>query len=440
MGLKERNNIQLQTEHYKTIWCFYAIAMIGCWLLTGHFAFGYSGLFAINDTISGFLLIIFSFLSISYKRLWAPWACAIVAIWIQFAPLLFWTHSAVIYANDTLTGALALALAILVPGMPGKLPDYGPSIPPGWSYNPSSWPQRVPIVILAMIGLFISRYLSAYQLGFIDSVWDPFFPNGTLDVITSTISKDFPVSDAGLGAFAYTLEVLLALKGDERRWRTMPWMALLFCILVVPLSLVSIILIILQPVAVGHWCTLCLFTAFCMMVMMAFAIDEMVAVLQLLSQGRKQFWSLFWNGIETIGREDTRTPLMDESWKKIFPAMAWGLNVPINLLLSALLGLWLMVAPWIFDLSTFLADGDHIVGALVIVTSVISMAEVVRRARHLNFIFGAYIILSTIDYFFEPAHLLSVFNHVVVGGFLILLSFPRGKISESYGAWNRFVR
>lgn len=440
MGLRERNNILLQTEHYKTLWCSYANVLIGCWLLTGHYAFGYSGLFAINDVVSGALLILFSFLSISYKRLWAPSACALVALWLQFSPILLWANLPAIYINETLTGAIVLAFSILIPGIPGKLPDYGPSIPPGWSYNPSSWPQRIPIVVLGMIGWFISRYLAAFQLGFIDTVWSPFFPYGTLDVITSTISQDFPISDAGLGSFAYTLEVLLALKGDERRWRTMPWMVLLFGLLVVPLSLTTIILIILQPLVVEHWCSLCLFTAFCMMFMIAFAIDEVVAVLQLLSQGRKQFWSLFWKGIENIGREDTRTPLMDESWKKIFPAMAWGVNMPIHLLLSALLGFWLMFTPWVFDLTKFLSDSDHVVGALTIIISVISMAEVIRWARRLNLFFGAYIILSTIDYFFSPVRLLSVFNHVVVGSFLILLSFPRGKVKESYGAWNRFVR
>lgn len=44
----------------------------------------------------------------------------------------------------------------------------GPDIPPGWNYTPSSWLQRLPIAALAVFGIFISRYLTAYQLGHID--------------------------------------------------------------------------------------------------------------------------------------------------------------------------------------------------------------------------------------------------------------------------------
>ncbi len=83
----------------------------------------------------------------------------------------------------------------------------GPEIPPGWSYNPSAWTQRLPIIFLALVGLLIARYLSAYQLGQIDSVWEPFFPglpddpakNGTEAVITSSVSEAFPLQDAALG-------------------------------------------------------------------------------------------------------------------------------------------------------------------------------------------------------------------------------------------------
>jgi hypothetical protein len=48
-------------------------------------------------------------------------------------------------------------------------------------------------------------------------------------------------------------------------WRTMPWMVTFFFILVVLLGIKSIVLVILQPVAVGHWCTLCLVTALIML-------------------------------------------------------------------------------------------------------------------------------------------------------------------------------
>src|SRR3546814_5550453 len=71
----------------------------------------------------------------------------------------------------------------------------------------------------------------------------------------------FPVSDAGLGAVVYSLEVLMGLMGDHRRWRTMPWMVAGFGILVIPLGMAQVILIMLQPIAVGTWSTLALASA-----------------------------------------------------------------------------------------------------------------------------------------------------------------------------------
>ena len=68
-------------------------------------------------------------------------------------------------------------------------------IPLGWNFSPSSYVQRVPIVTLAFVGYFVSRYLTTYQLGHVPHVWDPLFAgtspdrNGTESVITSALSR-----------------------------------------------------------------------------------------------------------------------------------------------------------------------------------------------------------------------------------------------------------
>jgi len=69
-------------------------------------------------------------------------------------------------------------------------------------------------------------------------------------VPTSTVSKSFPVSDADLGSVISVVELLM---GEPRRWRRMPWMVELFSLLVMSLSSVSVLLIMVQPVAVGAW-------------------------------------------------------------------------------------------------------------------------------------------------------------------------------------------
>src|SRR5690606_40643750 len=107
------------------------------------------------------------------------------------------------------------------------------------------------------VGLLISRYLTAYQLGHIDGVWEPFFAggpspkNGTEEIITSWASEAWPVPDAGVGALTYMLEILTGLLGSARRWRTMPWVVVLFGVMIVPLGVVSITFIVIQPILLG---------------------------------------------------------------------------------------------------------------------------------------------------------------------------------------------
>lgn len=128
----------------------------------------------------------------------------------------------------------------------------GPDTPPGWSCNPSSWTQRWILIVLGFAGMMVSRYLAAYQMGYVAIPWEPFFGEGSRRVLDSAMSKSFPVSDAGLGAFAYTFEFLMGFMGGKARWRTMPWMVALFGILGIPLGLTHISLVAFQPVVVGY--------------------------------------------------------------------------------------------------------------------------------------------------------------------------------------------
>jgi uncharacterized membrane protein len=295
-----------QMEHMQPPWPHFANMTLGLWLITSAFALGYrSTALQVSDVASGTLVILFAALSLSRRpfwKFWAPWANSLIGLWLLFAPLVFWAPTAAAYANDTLIGALVVVFAILAPGMPmapRMSMEPGPEVPPGWSYNPSSWPQRAPIIALALVGFFLSRQMTAFQLGHVASLTDPFFGIGTERVLTSDVSRAFPIPDAGLGAVAYMIEFLMGFMGDKRRWRTMPWMVTFFGILVVPLGVVSITLIILQPLAVGAWCTPCLIAAAGMLVMIPLTLDEVVAMCQFLVQARREgqpFWRTFWLG------------------------------------------------------------------------------------------------------------------------------------------------
>jgi hypothetical protein len=221
---------------------------------------------AISDVASGALLIVFATIALSWRAGWARWGAAAIGFWLLFAPLLFWTPDAAIYLNDTLVGILVIAFAVALPPEPGVSPvaaTTGPDIPPGWSYNPSAWTQRLPIIALALVGLYVSRYLAGSQLEHLDGVWEPFFAgsledpqNGTEEIITSWAAEAWPISDGGLGAITYLLEILTGIIGLRARWRTMPWLVVIFGLLIVPLSVTSISFIIIQPILLGTWSTL----------------------------------------------------------------------------------------------------------------------------------------------------------------------------------------
>ncbi|ELR69955.1 hypothetical protein C900_04478 [Fulvivirga imtechensis AK7] len=175
-------------------------------------------------------------------------------------------------------------------------------IPPGWDYNPSSWDQRIPIVVLAAVGMFIALYLGIYQLDIITTVWEPFFGDGSTTILNSKISHILPIPDALLGAFSYFLDVAAGIIGGTRRWRTMPWMVIVFGLAVGPLGIVSIMLVVFQPVLFDAWCTLCLASAVISITMIGPAMDEMLASLQYMQRVKHSgcsMWKAFW-GVEDV--------------------------------------------------------------------------------------------------------------------------------------------
>lgn len=421
---------------------FFATIILGLWLITSPFALGYeSAALTWSDIVSGALIIAFATVTLTRGSVWAPWAGSLVGVWLLFAPLVFEAPTAAAFANDTLAGALVISFVLLMPGMPGSMRMLpGPDRPPGWSYNPSTWSQRAPIIALALVGFFLSRQMAAYQLGYTDIVWEPFFDPGTRAVLDSEVSRAFPVSDAGLGAVAYMVEMLMGFMGDRRRWRTMPWMVTFFGILVVPLGIVSITLIILQPVAVGNWCTPCLVTALAMLIMIALTLDEVVAMGIFFVRARREgqsLWRVFWMGGTLAGGDPEDRPTRPDQVSA--KAMVWGVALPWNLLVSVALGLWLMLSSAVFGIEgTAAAHSNHIVGALVVTVAMISLADVGRAARFINVLLGAWFIVT--PWLLNGGTTAVTLNDVVVGVALILLSLPRGPVGERYGAWNRYIR
>lgn len=444
-ALRDAHEYQRRKEHRNFLWAHFLTIGLGTWLLTSPPILAYeSTALVVSDIVCGVLVMLFGYLSLSWKYAWARAVNAVIGLYLLFAPLIFYAPTAAAYLNDTLVGALILGFSLLSRppvGVSAVAAQTGPDVPPGWGYSPSSWTQRLPIIVLAFVGLYISRYLAAFQLGHTEAAWDPFFGDGTERIITSDLSESWPVSDAGVGALTYMLEILTGLIGDRRRWRTMPWLVILFGIMIVPLGAVSIFFIIIQPITIGTWCSLCLVAALAMLVQIPYSLDELLATGQMLIDRKRKGRSLlltFFQG-DTMdsgdeeGAEDFERPA-SAVWKDMWGG---GVNLPWNLVASALIGIWLMCTRLVFGTEPPMAHADHLLGALVVTVSITAFAEIARPARFLNALIGACLLAT--PWMFDGGSALADWGSVAAGVALILLSLPRGRIKGHYGSWDRYL-
>ncbi|HEU5285339.1 MAG TPA: NAD-dependent epimerase/dehydratase family protein [Sphingomicrobium sp.] len=441
----------LVRQHRSSRWAHLANIFLGTWLALQPPLIGVEeDWLATSEVMLGLATILFAALSLSWRLRAARWATAGVGALVMAVPFLFWTENAAAYLSDTLVGGLIFAFAV------GTRPDVGPSPlaatagpvrPPGWSYNPSAWSQRLPIILLAVVGLEISRYLAAYQLGHVETVWEPFFAgspadprNGTEEIITSHVSEAWPVSDAAVGGYTYALEILTGIVGSRARWRTMPWLVLLFGLMIAPLGVTSIFFIIIQPILIGTWSTLALIAAAAMLIQIPYSLDELLATLQFLRRRVKagRSWlRVFLFGDTDEGRDEASPDEFGQGPGR-FVADMWsgGVNLPWNLALAAGVGLWLMFTRLTLGADGSMADADHLIGSLALTVISLAAAEVARPLRFLLVPLGAALLVT--PFLFEASGAQRIAS-LLCGIALMALSLRRGRIRARYGAWQSWI-
>lgn len=450
--LRARHEQWRRGAHGDTRWAHFVNMALGCWILVQPVIVEVEepALFW-SEIALGTTLILFSALSLSWRLAWARWASAAVAAGIMAVPFLFWTTNPAAFLSDTLIGAFAFGLAVGTRPEPGPsvvAAMTGPDIPPGWSYNPSAWTQRLPIIFLALVGLLVARYLTAYQLGQIDGVWDPFFPglpgdpakNGTETVITSSVSEAFPIPDAALGGYTYALEIVTGIVGSRARWRTMPWLVFLFGLMIAPLGVVSILFVIIQPIVIGTWATLTLVAAAAMLIQIPYSLDELLATIQFVRRratAGRPWLRVFLFGDTDAGRREKRTDEFERGPGAVLRDMwAGGVNLPWNLALAAVLAASLLFTRLTFGAEGTMADSDHLIGFLALTIISIAAAEVARPLRYGLIPLGVALVIAPL--FLDAGTVHSIAN-AVIGLLLVALSFRRGAIRERYGPWDRCI-
>ncbi len=147
------------------------------------------------------------------------------------------------------------------------------------SRDPSAWSERLPAVILALIGAGIATYLALYQVGVLPHVWEPFFGDGSHFILKeSTITRLLhPVPDAALGAAAYLIEAVCGCLGGRQRWRTWPLAVFATGAVALGLFLAGIGLVLSQAFWFRAYCTLCLASAACSVLIFAQVAPEVWA-------------------------------------------------------------------------------------------------------------------------------------------------------------------
>ena len=440
-----------RVQHRNNLWAHFMNMGLAFWLFSAPFILGYESQAMVWSNIcSGGALFLCSFLSLSWRMGLARYAAGAVGIWLLGAPLVLWAPSAAGYLNDTIIGMLVIGLAVCtrpVPCIALVAAETGPTTPPNWGFNPSGWFQRMPIIILAFVGFFISRYLCAYQLGHIDGVWEPFFSgradnpqNGTEEIITSALSRSWPVPDAGLGAMTYALEILTGLMGSTRRWRTMPWLVMLFGVMIVPLGVISIFFIIIQPIMLGTWCTLCLIAAAAMLIQIPYSLDELIATSEFLYRRKKQgrpLLRIFFTGDTDEGVDDKTDDDFEQSPMVIVKDMlGGGVTLPWNLALCIPVGIWLMCTRLTLGAEGGMANMDHLVGALALTVIITALAESGRAVRFLLIPLGMTLLITPFIY---GVGTLAIASSLICGTLLIVFSLPKGKIYNAYGLWDRAI-
>jgi len=177
--------------------------------------------------------------------------------------------------------------------------SHSTATPPGWSYNPSAWRERWPLLCLAALGLVAALYTALAQLGASPIMWDPFFGSASSYAVThSAIARLLPIPDGLLGVLGYVCDLIFGSIGRHDRWQSRPWAVLAFALVITGLALVSLALTILQGTYIGQWCTVCLASAAASTLVFGLGIGESLACLQYLAQVRlEQGWTAAWQAL-----------------------------------------------------------------------------------------------------------------------------------------------
>lgn len=298
------------------------------------------------------------------------------------------------------------------------------AIPPGWTKNPSEPARRFILAALASLGFLTAGYLALYQTGVISTVWEPFFGEGSTTILNSGFSRSFPISDAAIGAAVYLLDALLAFAGGRDRWKSHPWFVLANAATAISLGFAGISLLIVQPLAYGNYCTLCMLSAFISINLVGPTVEESLATLQYM--GRKYTEPTERQTEEAAAHTDEVVQIaVDNMWE------AEGLR--IRHLIGAAIGLWLMATPAAIGFAGYSRADMRVVGPIIFTLSILAVWPATRWFARLNAFAGFWLMIGSI---LLEAPLLLLLPNIVLGAAIVALAvFPGDNARQVGDGW-----
>jgi len=118
---------------------------------------------------------------------------------------------------------------------------------------------RMGIAVLALIGIFVSSYLTLYKLGYLGTIQCSVGGCETVQMSPYAYFLGMPVAAWGVGA--YVVLFVLALLGVQPRWVAERWVALaIFSLAGVGVAF-SAYLTYLEAFVIHAWCQWCVVSA-----------------------------------------------------------------------------------------------------------------------------------------------------------------------------------
>lgn len=102
-------------------------------------------------------------------------------------------------------------------------------------------------------------------------------------------------------------------------------------------------------------------------------------------------------------------------------------------MISALCGIWLMIAPHYIEMDKLCSNHDRIIGPLIASFAIMAMTQATRPLRFVVLVLASWLLIAPFVLGYWDSEQPARNNDMIVGVISISASLVRGKINEQFG-------